>query len=414
MIRALVGNEITFTNPLAPEFLNLAIKFKDSKYVEKSVRNFQKLFVGLRTKVENGYFVKTSEAPVLKLPSYIQDCQSACDWITNNHLPKIHKNMATLAANDHITVISSSHSLSDGGYCIRAMEHSLDDDIHVTGFPMSIATAFSRELSSAEKNKPNPFPYKSCSHFIKNPFDPHLAPKGIKSINILDTISANELKCYDSIKKRPKNLTETLMAALSISFNAYGDRPNSPLGLPVIIDLRRFTKSHVDWRYGNCVAHPNMGITQHSNSTLNEILKMFKDEIKRNQTDGIFYAVNHNPYPGEPYHIYCSLSNIGPIKVKSPIIDFYIHSQSDESKEFHLNGAASGSSFCLISFSKVFDNRNIIYNQWRYQPALMNRKAFEVLRNSVTYFMKNIPMDAKFNDVYKEIKGYQEKVEREF
>ena len=68
----------------------------------------------------------------------------------------------------------------------------------------------------------------------------------------------------------------------------------------------------------------------------------------------------------------------------------------------------------LFSFSKVFENRNIVYTALRYYPTLMPQEALEVIRKSVFYFLTQIPSDAKYSEVYKEIKAFQEKTAREF
>ena len=102
-----------------------------------------------------------------------------------------------------------------------------------------------------------------------------------------DSISADKLKRYDSKKKIPRNLTESLMTALSVALNAYGDRPNSPLGLPLIIDLGRFTPSSPKLTGAT--------VTASRIRTWALIYQMFKDEIRWNQHNGLFYTVHHNP-----------------------------------------------------------------------------------------------------------------------
>lgn len=123
MQRALKGVELFFSNPSYQENLLLGIKFEDPKQVLKAAENFKKIFSGFRLKIVDGHFVtkENQEIPIHKIPNWIQDCRSANCWVFDNHTLPINEGLATMAANDSILVINSSHTLSDGGYSFKPM-----------------------------------------------------------------------------------------------------------------------------------------------------------------------------------------------------------------------------------------------------------------------------------------------------
>ncbi|KAH0788221.1 hypothetical protein GPJ56_007849 [Histomonas meleagridis] len=415
MLRPLAGIEKAFAHPLFPEWMNLAIKFTDPKYVGKTLSNFRKIFVGLRTKVEDEKYIRTTDATVQKLPNYIQDCRTACEWIAKNHMPKITERLATIAANDHIIVVNSSHALSDSGFLIDAINHALDDNIKEPDFPIPTHDAFKPELEQAERVKPKLYPYNQCSHYIINMSDPHLAPKHIKPFPMDDRIPAEKLQCYVSKAKRPKSLTEALSTAISLTLNAYGNRPDAPLALPIIFDLRRFIDpSRVGWNFGNCVSGPSIYAMQKENSTISDIYKMFRKSLTGLMNDGIFYGVEHYPYISDPYKMHSILSNLGPVKFKHPIVDLEIMSIPDLDDSFGIDPSQAGASIGFFSYSKVSPNKNIICNTFRFQPNIMTRETAEVFKQSIHYFLTQIPADTKYKEAYNAMKNFQEKVVKEF
>lgn len=85
MLRPLEGIEKAFGNPFFSSNVQFSIKLENSSLVDKVVKNFNKIFLGLRLKVADGHYAKTSDdetiGEIMKLPMWIQDCKAACHWI---------------------------------------------------------------------------------------------------------------------------------------------------------------------------------------------------------------------------------------------------------------------------------------------------------------------------------------------
>ena len=412
MIRTLRGYEPVFANQLASCTIDMAIKYQDSEYVEKALKNFRKIFAGLRTKVVDGSFAKAKEMELLKLPNYIQNCKEAACWI-GEHASPIDEVLVRIARNDRLIAVTSNHSLTDAGFCIKAIQHSLDDNIgELKEFPLEEEYAFRKEIEEAKKHNPIIVPYKMNSSALCNDFD-YLAPKGVPEKVVRITMNAKDLQCYDQKRNVLKSLTESMFTASCISLNAFGDNVRAPIGTPLIFDLRRFVDpSRVNWSYGNCVARLNIVVYPKPDNTLSDVYKMIRDEINRVKKHDIFTAFNL-PYNGIKNHAYPCISNAGPVKVENPIVDFDVKSGifiSDKFKEDDENGF----SIHIFSFSKIFSDRNLVEMNIRIPRTKFSYINEMKFIQSFKHFLTKISPSTKYIDAFNEIKHLQNKIEKEY
>ena len=281
-------------------YIQFAIKCENQNAIEKIVNNFNKIFLGLRLKVVDEHFAKASEETiinnVLKLPMWIQDCRTACNWIDENINIPVTERLTTIASNDRIIVVHSNHDVSDSGFILNAIDHCLDDDI-VNAFyvdpnlsadeklvPIRESIAFQTEIERAEKNKPLLHPYPDCTSFPYDVNDPHFAKKCPVQIHYDDEIPIEELTCFDKKTKRPKQMNELLWTAITMNqyamaINKEGSsHKKQPLSLPIIVDTRKFKddQSKVNWRYTNCVTAANLLVDPTENMTIRDIFNSFR------------------------------------------------------------------------------------------------------------------------------------------
>ncbi|KAH0785666.1 hypothetical protein GPJ56_010416 [Histomonas meleagridis] len=415
MLRSLVGFETKFANPIVSNFMQLAIKFDNTKSVRKSLDNFQKIFVGLRTSVVNNNFIKNrKENEPIKLPLWIQDCKTACEWILKNHTPDITHSLANIAFNDNIVVVNSCHAVSDGGFFINSLKHCLDDidtKVDITIPPIEVLKDV---FSEAYKMKPELYPFDKCSYTPLELKHPHLHPKGSPATTIEDQFPVEKLMCYDPKTKRPKSLTESLHVSLSLALNAMKNDIHMPLAMPLVYDMRRFNPNpNVNWQHGNFVSVLNIATNVKENMTINEIFGLIRDEMNRSGKHHVAYAVDNNSYTPLPETIFGTVSNAGPIRIHKPIVDFHIQARYVPSDEFQDDGA-NGAEIALFSLSKVFDDRNILFTSFNYRPTAIPDKKAHIIKDSIMYFLKEIPLDTKYKEAFDSIKNLQNKLDKQY
>lgn len=55
---------------------------------------------------------KKNNIPIYQIPNWVQDCKEANRWAFDNCTLPLTEGLGTIAANDQIIVINSSHNLS--------------------------------------------------------------------------------------------------------------------------------------------------------------------------------------------------------------------------------------------------------------------------------------------------------------
>lgn len=410
MLRPLEFIERDFVTPGSSEFVQLAIKFTDSSLVPKVVDNFKKIFYGQRLKVLDKTYYKTTGTFIARLPTPINDCKEACKWIFENHRRPVSETLTTIAANDNIVVVNSNHTAADSSFLIRAMDHCLDEDVcPLAEVPYVMSKAYKKQLDKAKASNVKLYPYHDCTHFTYDPKDPELTKKGTGVSYIQDEFPVEKLVCYDSKKKRPINLSAVEFSSISLACSAFNEKLPNNFALPFVIDLKRFLEdpSKVDWSYNNHVCSTNLFYNIQPNITLNDANKLFTKSLKEQELDGSYYASTQAPYHFiENNNIYGNLSNIGPIKFKKPVADFYIKSTND--------GVGVDNQVCIITYSKVNETSNILTNQLRYTTSTVTHKAANIFYDSYKYILTTIPLDTKLSEAFKAVKEFQTKLNKHY
>ncbi|OHT06705.1 hypothetical protein TRFO_25165 [Tritrichomonas foetus] len=420
MLRSLEGIENRFANPLSSDLIEFAIKLDNPKSLSKVLNNFQKVFMGLRLKVIDQHYHEAPQAQVIKLPQYIQSVRTACDWMFKNHSLPIDQRLASIAANDSIVVINTNHNCGDSGFILKALKHCLDDDLGFTDHkcPISESAGFKNEIERAEKVKPPIFPYNECTSIVYDKNDPHFDTDNLPPEVIETAIPAEQLACYDFKLKRPKGLTEHIWIATTINLAAMAlkTRGKQHLALPIIIDERKFADDpkKIDWSYTNCVTAAHIRACPKDNDTIQDIGKQFRKDLERIGKDGYFYWINNGNFSGNPYHGYAMSSSIGAINIKKPIIDFHIQSRPMCSPEVKISPDMMAGGLNIFSYSLVTPTKNVFYPTMNSIPSTTTQKVKHALHQGFLHFMKDIPVDTKYNEALAELENFQNKIMAEF
>lgn len=438
MLRSLEGIEKRFGNPLFSSVIQFALKCENQTTVEKIVNNFNKIFLGLRLRISDEHYAKASEETiinnVLKLPMWIQDCKTACDWMNENYNLPVTERLTTIASNNRIIVVNSNHNVSDSGFILNAVEHCLDDNILDAFYtdpnlspeeklvPIRESVAFKTEIDRAERKSPQLHPYPTCTSFPYDINDDRFAKREPVSLHFDDQISIEKLVCYDKKLKRPKQMNELLWTAitmnqLAMAINKEGSQTNKnqPLSLPIIVDTRKFKddQSKVNWRYTNCVSAANLLVEPSAEMKISDIFNLFRKDLNMHIKDGFYYWINHGNFIGTPGRAYGMNSSIGTVKINPPLIDFFIQSHEKISKDLEFN-ANYGTGLSVFSFSKVTPKSNTFCSTVYFNNTSQLMKETMVLRDAFKHFITEIPIDSNYGEALKELQNFQKKLLDEY
>lgn len=432
MLRPLKGIELHFANKAYHENILMAIKFSHPKYVPMAIENFKKIFCGFRLKIVDNHYCRkdSNEITVHQIPGWIQDCQFANSWVFRNHTIPITEGLTTIACNDSIVVVNSSHNLNDGGFMVKALNQCIDDLSNEKVYsdpPLYSSDAFKDDFEEATRkfDKKLIHPMNKLTKCQYDTNDPHLAPPGTHYIDHNDIIHSSALSCYDEKTKRPKSLSEMSWTAIGMSIAALNFINNripydyrDPLSLTVVLDARRFAfdKSRINWQFGNCVAQPSIKADVTKNDTIQDVCKKFRQYINILNPYGALYSAGHmhELLSTPPKVIFGCDSSIGPIKFKRPILDFDITDQAKMTLGTGDHGEKHGSQFTIISYSKINEDRNDFCYFSRFFPASMSFENAGALIASYRYFMTKIPLNARFDDAMNELIRFQNSIKKKF
>lgn len=433
MQRALKGVENYFANPNYQENLLLSIKFDDPKHVQTALDNFKKIFSGFRLKILEGhYYTKSSTSiPVHSIPNWIQDCRSANMWVFEHHTLPLFEGLATVAVNDHIIVINSSHTLSDGGFMVNALQECLSDMKDVKenkSAPLYSSDAFKSEFEDAEKkfDKKKIWPMDKLTTCKYDVNDPHLAPIGTQFIDLEEVFPVDQLACYDRAKKKPQSISEVSSIGIAMSILALNKLKNNidydykqPISITSVFDVRRFSENKnkkFNYSFGNCVAQPTLMAEVSRNDTIENVCKKFRSYINELIPHGAFYSAGHmSDLLVTPLKvIFGCLSSIGPISFRRPIIDFDIRDCGKMKLGIGDHGEKGGSQFTILTYSKINEYKKDFFVLGRFFPSMTTVQDGTILYESVKHFMKTVPLNALFSDALHELIDFQKVLKRNF
>jgi hypothetical protein len=397
MIRPLEGVEKMLSIQASAEFVQLALKVSTSSVIPKVISNFRKLFkIGLCTKIVNDAFWQRDTIPhIVKIPGWIGDCESACQWIFQNHTLPLSDGLCTIAAGDHLIAVNAHHTVADGRFLLRSFRQCLSDSVREPPlFPQSIDHFYRREISESMQTKPVIFPYRDCSSFPVFS-EERSAPYDLRTFRL----RFEDLACFDQKEQIAKCLTESLWIAQTFALGTRGKSIDT-LAIPVITDLRKYVDpGRITNACLNHVGSVNLSAKTAPNMKLSDIGKQFRLDLQRYEIQRApfyFSNVQFAPTPGRCYGI---SSNIGTFRVNPPIEDVYVTSLR--------TGTDFPVHIAFYSFLKMAPHGNEICGQIRFSPGRVPVKDAHIILESVKHFLTKIPLSATVADAYSQMSAFQ-------
>lgn len=404
-----------FVNPINNVFIQFAIEVDNPSELPFLLEKVRDTTVGLYTKTDGLRLYdnnKNKESiKIHRIPRKIKNLEDCCDWINNEFTPDSRYSMATIASDDTRVVVNSNHALTDGGYFVYlldAIQRSSFDaknrkirDVRTDLFK----SEFDDFLKKNEKRTFNSVCFNDITRIkeqeIVNPVDSY----DKSNARLRTTIKITDLShsIFDRKTGKIKHMSEFLWTGLCMAINAKNNEFGK-FGVGSCMDLRRLIpKEKVDLSFGSAYTDFYLPITNvNSKLTIEEICSLFRKRFNEIKNTDYFFKEYLCPsnclIENMPM---AHVSNVGQIKIKSPLKDFYIQCSSNE---FGLRPF-----FQITSYSKmkIETGLNDLVLNLRYSPVIVsNKNAYDIFE-TFFYFLKNVDALKKSGDVLDELIHFQ-------
>lgn len=397
-MKKVTSENFFFTTGSVIEFV---VSLEKSDYIPKVINNLIKAISGFRIKEKNGFLeLHNDPINIIKLPKNVDNPFDAVLYSEKYCSPNPKKALASIAANDSCVSVVTSHSITDGGFYRRLIQHLLDDHIkQVNVIPSTVNELFKKELDKIKLNKNDP---NNLEFVTKNNFSyPSLnIPRDTFRINISNSIDIKDLQCYNKTNKKVIGLTESLILAIALSMSAMNNK-NEPLkiGCQNCVDLRKYMNPEdINEYVGSNYSIVDVVMKNVKGSySLREAGKILRKDLnKKIEKDMIMKSIKgFGSAQSQPKLVAC-LSNVGQFKFNSPIKDMYIQ-QSMFSKGFEVEIA-------LSCFSKIGNGMNTIETNLKYPQSVVSEKDASKINKSIKYILTQVSPDSTIDETISKIR----------
>lgn len=420
--RPLADHEKHFVNQINNCYIQFAIEVEHPQELPMILQKIKNATAGLYIKSDGNYlydnYKDQEKVTVHHIPREIESLSDCCDWIYNTYTPAFEDSLASIAADDRRIVVNSNHSISDGGY-FATLLHNIQDPSYDDVFserapiPRDLRTDLLKdEFDEFLKNKKqymNKWPsfqqadltYLNLKEFVDMPDSYNLLPKRLRA-----TIKLSELSPYIYNKEtgKVKNMSDFLWTGLCFAINAKNGR-FGPIGVGSCMDFRRLIpKERINQSFGNAFTNFTLAVQKaNPRMTINEIVSSFRKNFNLIKANDWFYKEYMFPlqYKRENFAI-SHVSNVGPMKIKSPFKDFSLQVSTKE------QGLRPYIQVTTYSKAKEDSDMNDLVLHMRFSHSVMSKKIADDIFQTYVYFLKNVNPSMKSGDVLDELIHFQE------
>lgn len=377
-----------------------SLKVNDPKAIPGIVDILQGILVGAVLSSTGTHLKLTGvTAPPVKIPEGLSLLESM-DYMAVHHRPKFSDHMFVLGINSDTLVSCGSHICTDGGfahYCMRQIRHPERFKPGTFRFPVSVDALFEKQLTTYNQNIPHYFVDPNLTRIVPRR---SVTDKFFLCPYVYLSCDIEELRCYNKRTRKTDGLTEALWTGPILSASAFNNEI-SKAGVATCVDIRGWAGRPVDIDITCCYANVNVATKIDPDLTIKQVGEGMRADMKQKLKDGhkfaFFKTLDSKPPP--PAGIGIELSNMGPVKIKSPVCDLWFRStQLDSLGEPLLSFSA---------FSLPAEKRNLWRANVRYHGAKLHRKEAEALAYGAFWAMKNLPIETTVGDAVKEIQKFQ-------
>ena len=377
-----------FVNPTNNVFVQFAIEVENSKELPNLLKKIKNSTVGLYLKTDGFHLFNNYKDPnsikIHRIPKEIKSLMDCCDWICNTYTPDLRYSLATIGADENRIVINSNHAITDGGYftyLLKNIQDSSFDQIYDQKAPNPrdirndlLKKEFDAFLRRKDKETFQTIGYNDITRLKSQEITDSPDHYNKSNSIIRTTIKTSELSPSIFNKKTGKinHMTEFLWTGLCMAINAKNNE-FGPFGVASCMDFRRLLpRERFDRSFGSAYTDFFLTIEKvNPKMTIKEICSLFRNKFNKIKNTDFFY--NEYLYPNQVLIENCPIShvsNVGPMKIKSPLKDFYIQCSSNE---FGLRPFLQITSFSKL---KKENGMNDLVLHLRYSPLVKMHKIY--------------------------------------
>lgn len=383
--------------------IQLVLKYEDKTKMAEGIDKLTKNVLGFHLKTdEHTYYYKKSKVDPIKVPD-IQDLQELATFVYENHSPDFTDSLAKLCYNTDTLILNIGHLVADGGYFHEVVKLLTSENYvsnHNAILPDDIEENFKAQINS-KLNEQCPYIFTDPDMIRINAPIANNKRKYAKHYHI--TLPVESLKCYDKNTNKVKGLTEALWTSYIISASSLNDKITNS-GIATCIDMRNYLPYELKRGLSVCNHYSNITPASDLNPkmTIEEIGKRmrkdFNDKIKKGHHYTFLKSLappGAKKIPG----IGLELSNIGRIKIKSPLKDVFIKSSVVDA---NCDPLISHSSFSVDS-----QYSNTLHGMFRYKSSVIGDNIVKVLSEGVKFALQNVSNQHSLEDSISLVHDYQ-------
>lgn len=422
ILRPLSEFEKSSINPTNKLFVQFALEFTDKKYLPTFLSMITNATTGLYVKSDGDNFLSSFKDPdhvtVHQLPRYLKTLPDCCEWIYRTYSPSPNYSLASIAADETRLIVNSSHSLTDGGFYLNLLQNIQNPtkkELFNEQFPLPsdlIDCLFKDQFKKFKENfnskffnlKQTDFTYLNLQEKVSLPDPYDDIPHRFRA-----EIEYNELSpfIYDKkLRKINSKITDLLSAGLCLSINAKNGQ-FGPIGFCNCFDFRNLVPNEEnELKFGNSFSIYFLAIENVNHSiSINEICSIFRNKLNYLRSNNFLYKELLFPFDyariNSPIAV---VSNLGKIRFKSPIKDFYLQdTEKDESCKPIIQ---------LTSYSKINENdlSNKLILYLRASNSVVSVKNTKEIFETLIHFLKSVNPSNRVGDVFDELIHFQNSV----
>lgn len=421
ILRPLADFEKISINPMNQIYVQFALEVTKPEYLQKFLKQMKNAISGLYIKSDGENFINNFKYPenitIHKIPKGLKTLSNICEWIYQAHSPSTDYSLASIAADETRIIINSNHSLTDGGFFVNLLENIQNNSKQQMFSKRAPIPGDLRGDILREKLK----------EFIDNKdkyysIFPSLKQKDFTYLNLQEKVSLpdnydniphrfiHELDCnelsshlYNKETKKMNQMTDFLTVGLCMAINAKNGN-YGPIGAASCFDFRRlFPKEKIDFSFGNAFSNYFVSVKNANPSlSVNEMCSLLRKNY--NLLNDNHWLCKESLFPFDFLREDCPIaviSNLGKMRFKSPIKDFYLQDTEKDS--------SCKSIIQLTSYTKDNENdgSNRLVLHLRAANSIVSKKNAQDILETLVYFFKNVRPSMSSGDVFDELVHFQ-------
>lgn len=392
----------------ACNYVTMGIQFDDPKLVPSIIKKFKQEIVGLNIRYENGYFIeRNKDIKEVQLPK-VDDLRSLTQYVVYHSRPNHEEACGELYYNDDSIILRLNHALADGKYLVGILDHISDSPKMLDKpFPADFVSEFAHELNERRKS-PQIYideidQYSKITKKCGSLGGPELLGEIVFDVKSFQNYNKKTRKCT--------NITPSITTGYSLGILAFEGLRNDniyKIGGPMVVDMRPEMKSKPTLNTNNMYSIVPSGSIVNGDTTIRDVFQTLRKKVrdafidKMRLFDSPDSIINHSGDRPKRNDIIPFFSQLGMVKIKSPIRDIIIYDKNYNDVLFNETH--------IISYQIVDErnDRNEFHFFHRYNTNGISGCQSNLLLNSLKHFLQTFDENMTVHEALDDLKRFQQ------